>query len=50
MVFCSKNKVDDAKSALAKNNLTAPIVVFNDESNNLEVFIKKHNGTEIKFR
>ncbi|XP_026328660.1 luciferin 4-monooxygenase-like [Hyposmocoma kahamanoa] len=49
MVFCSKDKVEDTKNALSKNNLETPIVVFDDKENDLEAFVKKHNGTEEQF-
>ncbi|KAM3962946.1 luciferin 4-monooxygenase-like [Aphomia sociella] len=51
MVFCQKNNLEYVKEAYATNNCAeGNIVIFDDETDNMENFIKAHNGTEIGFR
>ncbi|XP_059062169.1 luciferin 4-monooxygenase-like [Achroia grisella] len=50
MVFCQTNNVKHVKEAFIRNNQEGKIVIFDDESDNLENFIKAYNGTEIGFR
>ncbi|XP_026751116.1 luciferin 4-monooxygenase [Galleria mellonella] len=50
MVFCQSSNVNNVKEAFSISNQEGKIVIFDDEDNNLENFIKTYNGTEIGFR
>lgn len=50
MVICQKSCEEKVKRCLIENKLDSPVVVFDDPNNDIECFIRKHDGTEVNFR